>query len=93
MTSKITTLLDADDYVRSLLMPDEQGERSVRVQQYDGASLFSIAEDHFLVLVCTGHKHRGHEYIARVLPSAWQCFAQVTNADEGFAAYHYGPES
>jgi len=92
-TGKSETLLDPEDYVRSLLMPDEQGERSVRVQHYDGAALYAVAEDHFLVLCCTQHKHRGHEYVAKVLPSSWECFAQVTNADEGFAAYHYGPES
>lgn len=88
-TGEHETLLDAADYLRTLSV--DQGY--TEVYETDGASLFRIGDDHFVVLetVCE-HKHMGHAMLRRVLPPHWSNFHTAINQVDRFRAYHYGPE-
>jgi hypothetical protein len=83
------TTHDAEQYVDSLRL-DDDGPREV--YGLDGAALWRIAEHHYLVLACTEHTHRGHELLIRVLPPTWVCFHSAINREDGFEAFHYGPD-
>lgn len=83
------TDLSPEDYAATLRMTDED---PARVVDSDGAELWKITDDHYLVIACSRHdEHTGHRVLARLFPEGWACFAQATNP-EGFDVFHYGPE-
>lgn len=83
------TDLDAHDYMKSLALTEDPSE----VHGTDGAALWRIADEHFVLLVCTtdGHTHRGPAMLRRVLPPHWQMFYATENSEQEFVAQHYGP--
>lgn len=82
------TNLDAHDYVLSLSLT----ERPSEVHAMDGAALWRIDDDHFVMLVCAEHEgHKGHELLRRVLPPTWESFYVASNPAEEYEAHHYGP--
>jgi len=83
------TALDAGEYLRSLHL-----ERKINKVYgvLDGAGLYRVADDHFVILACTHHDdHNGHALLRRVLPPHWGVIYRGVNVDEAFEAYHYGP--
>lgn len=83
------TDLDANEYVSSMALTEEPE----KVYSLDGSHLVRIADDHYLVIVCTEHTdHRGHDLLVRVLPRDWSEFHAAANPAEGFEVHHYGPE-
>lgn len=89
MTSVQETTFGPQEYLASLRL-DEDGPSPV--VDLDGAVLYRVADDHFMVMVCTEHQHRGHELLLRVMPQDWVCFSSVFNADVQFECHHYGPD-
>ena len=85
------TSLDAHDYLKSLRVTDEE---PTEVSELDGAALWRITDDHFVLLTCADHEHthRGARLLLRVMPAEWACFYEATNTDDGFEVYHYGPD-
>lgn len=84
------TDLDAHDYIKSLALTDTASE----IHAMDGAALWRVADDHFVILVCVeeGHPfHRGAAHLRRVLPATWGCFFSAANPAEDYEAHHYGP--
>lgn len=84
------TDLDATDYLQSLALT----ERPSEVHALDGAALWRLADDHFVMLVCKApehEKHRGPELLRRVLPREWGVFYSAANPAEEYEAHHYGP--
>lgn len=84
------TDLDARDYLKSLALTEQPSE----VHGMDGAALWRIADDHFVLLVCRAPQHPDHKgpaYLSRVLPPAWDVFHKASNPDKEFEAWHYGP--
>jgi hypothetical protein len=84
------TDLDAADYIKSLALTEAPTE----VHGLDGAALWRIADDHFVMLVCKDPEHaahRGQELLRRALPPHWGVFFSAGNPAEEFEAYHYGP--
>lgn len=84
------TDLDAHDYLQSLALT----ERPSEVYGMDGAALWRIADEHFVMLVCKdpAHaKHRGPALLRRVLPREWEVFYTAANPAEEYEAHHYGP--
>lgn len=82
------TELGPEEYLTSLRF---DGKGPAHLVEVDGAALFKVGTDHFLVLTCVEHPHKGHAYLRRVIPAAWECFYEAQNAEEAFEAYHYGP--
>jgi hypothetical protein len=84
------TDLDARDYLKSLAMTEDPTE----VHGMDGAALWRIDDDHFVLLVCKTPEHgehKGPELLRTVLPRDWQVFYTAANPAEEFEAHHYGP--
>jgi hypothetical protein len=83
------TDLDAHDYMKSLALTEEPSE----VHGTDGAALWRIADDHFVLLVCSDieHTHRGPALLRRVLPPHWAVFYETENPEQEFIARHFGP--
>lgn len=83
------TLLDAEEYLRSLNL-DRTINKVYGV--LDGAALYRAADEHFVIVVCTEHdNHQGHALLRRVLPAAWDVLYKGANTEEAFEAWHYGP--
>lgn len=81
--------IGAADYLDSLAMID----KPVEIYALDGAALYRVDDDHYVMLECTEHEgHKGHEYLLRVLPAEWECFSSATNVEDEFDVFHYGPE-
>lgn len=83
------TQLDALEYLRSLALPEVDPPEEIR--ELDGAALWAVGEDHFLLLVCEEHEHQGFRQLARVIPAEWENFLSVRNPEVGFQIHHYGP--
>lgn len=84
------TALSPEEYVSSVALTDE----AVEVYATDGAALYRVGDDHFVILTCSEHEdHEGHRMLQRVLPRTWECFYQAINVEDGFEAFHYGPEA
>lgn len=82
------TALEASDYLKSLSLTREINE----VYGLDGAALYRVEDDHFVILTCLEHEgHNGHALLRRVLPPHWGVFGEGVNTDAQFRAYHYGP--
>ena len=85
------TDLDASDYLASLAMTEAPTE----VHGMDGASLWRVSDDHFVMLVCKDpehtYRHKGPAYLRRVLPAHWVVFYSAANPAAEFEAHHYGP--
>ena len=88
------TLLDAEEYLRSLSVDQTFAE----VYELDGASLFRIGAadpgDHFVILTTRCEhdwKHKGHELLRRAVPYQFERFAHAVNKVDRFEAHHYGP--
>lgn len=84
------TDLDAADYLQSLALTESPTE----VHGMDGAALWRVADDHFVMLVCTTEDHDDHKgpaLLRRVLPATWAIFYRASNPAEEFEAHHYGP--
>ena len=84
--------VDHITYLNSLLM----GEGKVsRVYSMDGAGLYRITDEHYVIVCCSTPEcaHRGKLLLERVMPREWICFHAGANTDDGFEAYHYGPEA
>jgi hypothetical protein len=88
------TDLDAAAYVDSLALTEKPTPVG---PQLDGALLVRVADDHFVMWVCTAeHRdglppHRGPQLLRRVMPADWAVFFAVTNPAEGFEIHHWGP--
>lgn len=82
------------DYMESLAM----GEQPSEVYGLDGAALWRVGDDHFVLLVCTADhdgeqvSHRGPVLLSRLLPQEWACFATYVNPIDDFEAHHFGPD-
>jgi hypothetical protein len=84
------TNLDATEYLRSLSLTEEP----TSVHSMDGAALWRIADDHFVMLVCKDPEHDAHNgeaLLRRALPPHWGVFYEAGNPAEEFEARHYGP--
>jgi hypothetical protein len=83
--------LDPLEYLNTLRTSDEQVIS--RIYMMDGASLYKVADDHYVCIACAaqGHTHKGRALLERVLPREWECFASAVNVEEGFEVFHYGP--
>jgi len=83
---------DALVFLESLAAPWHVEEEGIReVTHVDGASLYKVAPEHYVILECAEHPHRGSQYLARVMPEGWAMFAKGENPDEEFRAQHWGP--
>jgi hypothetical protein len=83
------TYMHPKDYLDTLRM---DGPEWVQVDESDGASLYKLTDEHFVVIQCLAHTgHRGWEVYARSLPKAFVEFAGFVNPDLRFRARHYGP--
>jgi hypothetical protein len=82
---------DYEQYLSSLAITPEQSIS--RIYSMDGAGLYKITDDHYVVIECTRCKHRGRALLERVLPRDWEVFHSGINTEEGFEVYHYGPTS
>jgi hypothetical protein len=81
--------VEPDEYVAALKVTEDS---PAKLDEYDGATLIQVSDDHYLVLTCDQHDdHHGHRAYARLMPEGWVCFAQATSPD-GWSAFHYGPE-
>lgn len=89
MNEAIDTHLGPSQYLDSLIT--DPTEPWSTVYTYDGATLYRITDDHYVVFECAAHEHEGHLYLTRVLPQDWECFTSAVNDEAGFEAYHYGP--
>lgn len=87
------TSLEALAYLATLVTDSEQVIS--RIYQMDGASLYKVADDHYVCIACCHqeHRHKGKALLERVLPQDWECFASAINTDDQFEVYHYGPTS
>lgn len=86
--------IDADpvEWLESLISPwfeDEQGLREL--SNVDGASLYKVADEHYVVLQCTEHYHQGAELLSRIMPEGWIRFAMADSPDHAYVALHWGP--
>lgn len=81
--------LQAWEYLKSLALIEEPREV---IPETDGAELWRVADEHFLIIECIEHDdHRGGDMLLRVLPATWENFASVVNPEAGFEIHHYGP--
>jgi len=93
MTQHVTDLKPWE-YMDSLAM---SSEKPSEVYGLDGAALWRVTDDHFVMLVCTSDhdgaevSHRGPQMLLRVLPATWACFAVFVNPIDDYEAHHYGP--
>jgi hypothetical protein len=83
--------VDHESYLLSLSVDPEQV--IVLVHSLDGAGLYKITDDHYVLIQCTACSHKGKPLLERVLPREWSCFYGAANPDEGFEVFHYGPEA
>lgn len=82
------TVLEPGEYLRSLNVEREINE----VYGLDGAALYRVADDHFVIMACREHEgHNGHALLRRVLPAHWGVFSEGVNTEAQFHAFHYGP--
>lgn len=58
----------------------------------DGAELWRVGTEHYVLLVCTEHPHQGAEVVAQRIPRSWVCFYVGVNPDLDYEAHHFGPE-
>jgi hypothetical protein len=85
------TGLGPDDYLENLLVDPEQAIADVYA--LDGATLHKIGEiDHYVIITCTAHRHRGRELLERTFPEDWVCFHSAINTEDGIEYHHYGPD-
>lgn len=76
-------------YLDSLVMG---GPPWSAVYAIDGATLYKLTDDHFVIFQCTQHPgHTGVHMLIRLMPEAWEQFAEFVNPEAGFRARHYGP--
>jgi hypothetical protein len=87
--NKQPTGLDPLQYLATLVTDPEQVIS--RIYQMDGASLYKVADDHYVCVSCLKHKHKGRPLLERVLPQTWECFASAVNVEDQFEVFHYGP--
>lgn len=89
--NKQPTELNHLAYLATLMTSSEQVIS--RIYQMDGASLYKVADDHYVCVTCNNeqHGHKGRALLERVLPRTWECFASAANVDLGFEVFHYGP--
>jgi hypothetical protein len=84
------TTQDAKAYLDGVALGGEWTE----IYELNGAALFRVGDDHFVILACSEHEgHNGHELLLRVLPPHWVCFHQAFSPEYGFEAFHYGPDA
>lgn len=81
--------LGPEEYLASLRMGEDEASM---VTGLDGAELWRIADEHFVVFSCAEHTHKGPALLRRVIPAEWVVFYEATNTDEGFTVTHYGPD-
>lgn len=82
---RVATGLDLGDYLHSLTL----AERPAALYVADGAVLWQVVEDHFLITVCTEHEHHGAPLLVPLFPPRWRCFSVAVG--DRFEARHYGP--
>lgn len=88
MEARLTDL-DAESYLRSLQVGPAAPEE---IYPLNGAALWHVGEDHFVMIACTKHDtHNGHALLRRVLPPHWDVFFRAANPDQGYEVFHYGP--
>lgn len=91
MNSKPTDL-DPDEYLEHLLLNPEQAITDV-YPNLDGASLHKIGDtDHYVIVTCTAHRHRGRALLERAFPEDWVCFYSAVNVEDSIEYFHYGPD-
>lgn len=80
-------------YLESLISPwfeEEQGLKELSA--VDGAALYKVGDEHYVVLQCAEHgHHRGAEYLAKIMPEGWVRFAEVRNDEDEYIGHHWGP--
>jgi hypothetical protein len=84
------TDLDAAEYLRSLALT----ERPTEVHETDGGALWRVADDHFVLLICTDEEHEAHKgpaQLRRVMPAEWRIFYAAANPAEAYEVHHWGP--
>lgn len=94
MTPTHTTEYDPESYLASLAIdPGDDPDHGIEeVSAADGAVLYKVgSQEHFVLMVCTDHVHKGAPMLKNVLPRNWEEFYRAANPDEGFIAHHYGP--
>lgn len=90
--ARISTDADPIEWLESLASPWFLEEQGLRALSYvDGASLHKVADEHYVVIQCMEHIHRGAEYLARVMPEGWGQFAVVHGEADPYVALHWGP--
>lgn len=84
-----TTYMNPKDYLDTLRM---DGPDWVSVYEHDGAALYKLTDEHFVIFQCLAHEgHRGVHLLASNLPREFVEFAGFANPDLRFRARHYGP--